>query len=107
MYSMPGRLEMTSASLWMTTVSKPPGAISRAIAATSAEGHDTRILGSIRFPSQGGLRRAAPSPPHIIPGARTDEWWARDVLASARTRFAHPTDYGSIRPVPIDRAAAH
>src|SRR5262245_2453360 len=51
MYSMPVRFGTTSASLWTTTVSKPFGAISRAILATSAEGQETRILGGIRFPS--------------------------------------------------------
>src|ERR1043165_9724053 len=49
MYSRSGRFGTTSASLWTTTVSKPFGAISRAIAATSAEGQETRILGDIRF----------------------------------------------------------
>ena len=44
MYSMPGSDGTTSASLWMTTVSKPFGAISRAMLATSAEGQETRIL---------------------------------------------------------------
>jgi hypothetical protein len=33
------------------TVSKPPGAISRAIALTSAEGDTTRILGGMGLPS--------------------------------------------------------
>ena len=32
-------------------VSNPPGAISRAMQATSAEGQETRILGDMRFPA--------------------------------------------------------
>src|SRR4051812_4122144 len=60
MYSVPGRLEATSASLWMTTVSKPFGAISRAILATSAEGHETRILGGITLPCVVRAKRSVP-----------------------------------------------
>src|ERR1041384_2455585 len=59
MYSMPERFGTTSASLWTTTVSKPFGAISRAMAATSAEGHETRILGGMRFPRRAGKAKRA------------------------------------------------
>ena len=47
MYSVPGSDAVTSLSV-TTTVSKPFGAISRAISLTSADGDTTRILGDMR-----------------------------------------------------------
>src|SRR3954452_16056952 len=93
MYSIPGRFGTTSASLWTTTVSKPFGAISRAIAATSAEGHETRILGGMRFLYGAGKAKRARILDHTRRRACPGACPRTSVKRRSECSFARPMEF--------------
>src|SRR4051812_17319387 len=108
MYSMPGRLETTSASLWTTTVSKPFGAISRAILATSADGHETRILGGMSFLRRAGKAKRARHLGVVSRGGHgTYRAFARPTNTSQRRIFAAGSTARKRRPAACELLHTH